>query len=881
MSNTNIITLNVKGINHVVKRRKILSMLKKDKVQVALLQETHLTDSEHLKLKRDWVGQIYYSSFNSKSRGVAILIHKHLQFTLEKVMQDTEGRYVVVTGWLYGERVLIGSAYAPSTFDSSFYSKLLADISLVCPPYVILGGDFNCVLAPEVDHSPPKTLPPTKMAQATKRLCSDLDLFDAWRVINPRDKDFTFFSYPHRSFSRIDYIFVSRLTLDRTTACSIKPCALSDHSLVSIELLPPYYNPLSRHWRLNPSLLSDPTFLTYLESQWELFISTNDSPEVSASTLWETGKAYLRGAIISYMAAKRKNTLAKQLELEQQIMTLDREFKATSSMSVFKKLEAARSALNQLLTQKAESAIFFAKHRLFEFGNKPGRLLARLAKGQTGSRVIPSLRDSTGAEHFETKSICKIFKDFYQKLYSSECQNTSELRDRFFDGIRLPTLSENYRNDLCRPITTQEVAETIKSLQSGKAPGPDGFGPEFYKKMMKIVVGPLTNLFTESFERGTLPPTLNLAHISMILKKDKPSDCCGSYRPISLLGVDCKILSKLLARRLEEVLPILVGPDQTGFVKNRYSVSNVRRLLNIIHFSNSTKKRVLAVSLDAEKAFDRVEWEYLFDVLDRFGLGLNFIEWVKLLYRSPVARVMVNGLVSDIFPLCRGTRQGCPLSPLLFALALEPLAETIRNHNGLFGVKLGDTEYRISLYADDILLFITKPEDSVSVLVSIICQFGQISGYKINYDKSEALPLGDFGDRAALVNFPFKWSITGFVYLGIRVSANVKELYKLNFSPVLTAVKHDLNRWFDLPLSWMGRISMIKMNVLPRILYPIQMLPLRINKRAILDIERFLSNFIWHGKRPRLKMKILQLPVDRGVKLFPTSCIITGLLMPA
>lgn len=86
MSNIKIITLNVKGINHVIKRRKVLSMLKKDKVQVALLQETHLTDLEHLKLKRDWVGQIYYSSFNSQSRGVAILIHKHLAFTLDKVI---------------------------------------------------------------------------------------------------------------------------------------------------------------------------------------------------------------------------------------------------------------------------------------------------------------------------------------------------------------------------------------------------------------------------------------------------------------------------------------------------------------------------------------------------------------------------------------------------------------------------------------------------------------------------------------------------------------------------------------------------------------------------------------------------------------------------
>ena len=274
--------------------------------------------------------------------------------------------------------------------------------------------------------------------------------------------------------------------------------------------------------------------------------------------------------------------------------------------------------------------------------------------------------------------------------------------------------------------------------------------------MATFVVGPLTNMFMESFDGGSLPPTLNLAHISLILKKDKPPDLCASYRPISLLGVDCKMLSKILARRLEEVLPILVKQDQTGFIKGRYSHSNVRRLLNVIQFAQNTKNKVLAVSLDSEKAFDRVEWEYLFNVLNRFGLGAGFVEWVKVLYKSPAARVLVNGSVSDAFPLCRGTRQGCPLSPLLFALTLEPLAEVIRTHQGLSGVKLGDIEYRISLYADDILLFITNPENSIPTLILIINQFGQISGYKVNYNKSEALPLGGSGPWAAPVNFPFR-----------------------------------------------------------------------------------------------------------------------------
>uniref|UniRef100_A0A3P9BZE4 exodeoxyribonuclease III n=1 Tax=Maylandia zebra TaxID=106582 RepID=A0A3P9BZE4_9CICH len=198
MSNTKIITLNVKGINHVIKRRKIISLLKKDRVQIALLQETHLTDSEHLKLKRDWVGQIYYSSFTSKSRGVAILVHKNLPFTLHTIVRDTDGRFILITGLLYGELILLGSVYAPNTFDRSFYSNFLAKTSPVCPNHVIIGGDFNF----------------------------DLGLFDAWRVCNPHVKDFTFFSRPHFSFSRIDYMFGVILLPTSEEEVSLVHCSL-------------------------------------------------------------------------------------------------------------------------------------------------------------------------------------------------------------------------------------------------------------------------------------------------------------------------------------------------------------------------------------------------------------------------------------------------------------------------------------------------------------------------------------------------------------------------------------------------------------------------------------------------------------------------------
>lgn len=125
------------------------------------------------------------------------------------------------------------------------------------------------------------------------------------------------------------------------------------------------------------------------------------------------------------------------------------------------------------------------------------------------------------------------------------------------------------------------------------------------------------------------------------------------------------------------------------------------------------------------------------------------------------------------------------------------------------------------------------------------------------------MPLGST-DLASLTNSPFKLPPTGFTYLGIKVSPDLNELWKLNFAPIIATIKRDLDRWHDLPLSFMGCISLIKMNILPRLLYPLQMLPLWISRKVAFDIERAFSKFIWHGKRPRQKIKILQLPSDEG-----------------
>ncbi len=178
------VSFNVNGLNGPIKRKRVLAHLKKLKIDIAFIQETHLTPPEHRKLKRDWIGHVISSSFNSKARGVAILINKNTPVTIGETVVDTLGRYVLVNCQIYSEPWTLLNFYAPNYDNESFIQDIFLKVS-GGQQNIIIGGDFNFCLNPVLDKSA-LSMSKFKAAKTTIEFMKELNLTDVWRQMHPQ-----------------------------------------------------------------------------------------------------------------------------------------------------------------------------------------------------------------------------------------------------------------------------------------------------------------------------------------------------------------------------------------------------------------------------------------------------------------------------------------------------------------------------------------------------------------------------------------------------------------------------------------------------------------------------------------------------------------------
>ena len=222
-----------------------------------------------------------------------------------------------------------------------------------------------------------------------------------------------------------------------------------------------------------------------------------------------------------------------------------------------------------------------------------------------------------------------------------------------------------------------------------------------------------------------------------------------------ILNMDYKIASKVIAKRLEKVLALLINPDQTGFIKGRYIGQNIRLINDILEQTKLQNIPGILLQLDFRKAFDTIEWELIQRTIALFNFGEYIQRWISIFYVNTESAVLNNGFCTNYFRLARGVRQGCPLSPYLFISAVELLACKIRQDREIQGINIFGKELKLSQFADDTTL-LNGNCNSVKKAITVLDNFGDISGLKLNPSKTKALRLGSWRHRNDKP-FGFQW----------------------------------------------------------------------------------------------------------------------------
>ena len=861
-----ILSLNVQGIRDQIKRRSIFSFLKDFKANIYFLQETYSDLKDEIIWKNEWGGEIFFSHGTNHSKGVCILINPTIHCQVDYCYSNNSGRVVLITITFGSQKLSLCNIYAPNnqTNQLEFMQELnncIIDKTELTT--LIVGGDWNCTLSKK-DKIGGTTWIPTSYRNLLMTTMDMFDLIDIQRVRHPKLRKFTYESKAIRMKSRIDYFLLAKNLTKNVKKTDVFPSIAPDHNAIYISMSLSCESPRGPGlWKFNNTLLNDEE---YVERVRETYLNTVKyyRQVTSKGLLWELIKMEIRNATISYTKYKAKVSRDRAEEirhlLEQLDNTICNKFFSPDINQLLLQYDNLKSELQSLYENKGKQGMFRAKCRWVEQGERPTKYFFNLEKRNYNKKTIRELRLEDKSTTINDKQILDQIEAYFRDLYTSvNTAFSQDEYDEFTQHLQIPKLSDEDRDNLEGPLSYEECKTVLESFQNDKSPGEDGFTVEFYKLFYDLLSENLLACLNEAYEKNELTISQRRGIITLLPKEDGSLLDLHNWRPITLLNVDLKIAAKAIAKRLETVLPNLIHPDQTGFVKGRYIGENIRLISDVLDFTKEQKIPGILVALDFRKAFDSLEWPFIMRILDAFNFGSSIKRWISTFYTN-VESAVLNGCLTNWFKPSKGVRQGCPLSPYLFILSAELMSIKISFDPGVKGINLFGNEFKLSQFADDTNLFCA---DLISIerALNIVNDFGRIAGLQLNMKKTKAIWLGKWANNKTNP-LDMKWMHTPVKILGVHFSYDKKGNDDLNFSLKLRKLQTKLDMWSARSLTLFGRVLITKTLGISQIIYSASNIQV---PDSIADtLKKKLFNFIWKKKKDKIKRTVLYQDLENG-----------------
>ncbi len=846
-----IVSINVRGLNDVKKRTSVFQFANKEKCDILFLQETYSSEIAENRWTQEWGGVGYFAHGTKHSCGVAILIRKGLGVDIEDICIDRQGRYVLLNIKLDNNTFTLINLYSPNKESEKviFFTKLaqiMESKGVNAASNIIIGGDWNVVLTAK-DKMGGNIYTKSKAAEEIYRIKETFNLLDIWRIRNEDVMRYTWRQKRPRIHCRLDYWLVSHHITELVIDSKILPSVISDHSPITLCLSFIEEPELGcGHWKLNVSLLKDKTYVNDMKeniTRWKEKYKALKDPNLQ----WDLLKYEIRKFSIAFSKRKRRNTRNRKDRLEKDLAHLE-SLEYRNIEDIYQQIDKTKVELNKIYEEESQGIIVRSRAQWVEEGEKSTAYFFNLEKTNCIKKNIKKLKHN-GKEILNQEMILKTIENYYTALYK---EDKIEIEHNLFEQPQIPKLDLFEKNKCEGLVSLDECSNILVKIAKNKTPGNDGLPIEFYIEFWQEVGQTMIDSFNHSFHKGSLTTSQRQAVITLIDKPGKDRILLDNWRPISLLNVDYKILTKCLTIRMQNVVSKLVHKSQSGFIKDRSIFDCLRTILDIVDERDRSQADGLLLAIDFEKAFDSLSWHYMFNTLKSFNFGADFIQWVRLCYSDIYSCVVNYKHSTPYFKVNRGVRQGDSLSPYLFILGAELMSIYIRNNNDIQGLKYGSEEIKILSYADDTTALL-RDESDAEKLLQFLKRFEKYSGLKINKHKTEGLWLGN----KKFSNFKplgIKWSSV-IKILGIFISYDKDVVIQKNFHDKLIKIERKLNMWKNRNLTIYGKTLILKSFALSQILYISTVL--HIPDKIIRKVDDMMFRFLWNSNTHKVKKNVI------------------------